>query len=291
MKIILIFRKYISCLLIILFVAAFLSCQDSSKNSNNNITAAPDKREQKEQKEYEEQKDIQEKGSVDNGKDKPNITDKEDKKKYVIVIDPGHQIRQNKNLEPIGPGSKTKKPMVSSGTQGAFTREPEYQVNLDVSLKLKKLLVEKGYQVVMIRESNNVNLSNIDRANIANKNHADVFVRIHCNGSTNTKTNGILTMCPTKKNPYCSNIYKQSRQLSDSILDTICKSTGANNRGVSESDTMSGINWSKVPVSIVEMGYMTNQQEDYLLCDKTYQDKLAKGISDGITKYLETYQS
>lgn len=206
---------------------------------------------------------------------------------YVIVIDAGHQLHQNKALEPIGPGAKKKKAKVSSGTQGRYTRKPEYQVNLEVSLKLKKILTSKGYKVIMIREKNNVNLSNAQRAAIANKNKADVFVRIHCNGSNNSKVNGILTISPTKNNPYCSSIYNNSRKLSDCILKNTCSITGAKNDGVTETDTMSGINWSQVPVSIVEMGYMTNKKEDNLLSSSSYQNKLAKGIANGIMEYLE----
>jgi N-acetylmuramoyl-L-alanine amidase len=212
---------------------------------------------------------------------------KTDNSKYTIVIDPGHQEKQNKELEPIGPGAKTKKPKVSSGTTGRYTKKPEYKVNLEVALKLRDILKKQGYHVVMVRESNKVNISNSERAAIANKRHADVFIRIHCNGSENSAQNGALTMCPTKNNPYCSNIYKKSRKLSDSILAGVCQTTKAKNKGVIETDSMSGINWCKVPVTIVEMGFMTNKQEDYNLSNKKYQEKLARGMANGIQSYLK----
>ena len=211
---------------------------------------------------------------------------KKTKTRYTVVIDAGHQKKQNKGLEPIGPGASEKKAKVSSGTQGRFSRKPEYEVNLEVSKLLQKELTNMGYRVVMIRETHDVNLSNKERADIANKEKADVFVRIHCNGSTNEKTHGILTMCPTKKNPYCSDIYKSSRKLAASVLKNIVRTSGAKNQGISETDSMSGINWSKVPVTIVEMGYMTNKEEDYLLGNKNYQKKLSSGIAKGIQEYL-----
>ncbi|HEX3077959.1 MAG TPA: N-acetylmuramoyl-L-alanine amidase [Lachnospiraceae bacterium] len=213
-------------------------------------------------------------------------TSKDEERTYTIVIDAGHQRVQNKEEEPIGPGASETKPKVSSGTQGKYTGKPEYEVNLEVSLKLKDILEKQGYKVVMVRESHDVNISNSERAKVANDNHADAFVRIHCNGSEDSSTNGILTMCQTKSNPYCGEYYEQSKALSVSILNNLCKETGANNQGVIETDTMSGINWCQVPVTIVEMGFMTNENEDRSLSSEAYQNKLAKGIAVGITDYL-----
>lgn len=204
----------------------------------------------------------------------------------VVVIDPGHQLKGNSAKEPIGPGSSQMKAKVTGGTEGCVTKLVEYQLNLDVSLKLGKELKKRGYQVIYTRTTNNVNISNAERAQIANKAEADAFIRIHANSSEDSGVHGAMTICQTSKNPYNASCYKQSKKLASNILDALVSSTGCKKQKVWETDTMSGINWSEVPVTIVEMGYMSNAAEDRNMAKDSYQNKIAAGIADGIDKTL-----
>ena len=208
------------------------------------------------------------------------------KDKKIVAIDAGHQLKGNYETEPIGPGSTTYKTKVSSGTQGTYTKVPEYKLTLAVAKKIKKELISRGYEVIMIREKNDVNLSNKERAEIANESGADIFIRIHADGVSDSSVNGASTLYPSKKNPYVSNLSQSSYNLSKNIVDSLCKSTGAKNRGAIARDDMSGINWSTIPVTIIEMGFMTNKKEDKLMQTATYQNKLAQGICNGIDEYF-----
>ena len=75
--------------------------------------------------------------------------------------------------------------------------------------------------------------------------------------------------------------------MSKTVVNSICNQTGSKNRGVIITDVMSGINWCQVPVTIVEMGFMSNPDEDRLLGDSTYQDKIVTGIVLGINEYFK----
>lgn len=204
----------------------------------------------------------------------------------LVAIDAGHQAQGDNAKEPIGPGSDITKAKVTYGSVGVSTGVPEYQLTLDISLQLRDVLLEKGYSVLMIRETNNVSISNAERAQLANKYGADIFLRIHANSVDVSSATGTLTMAPSLDNPYCSGIAKDSQILSQLLVDSLCAKTGFRNRGVSITDTMTGINWCEMPVSIIEMGFMSNEKEDQAMQTPQVQQQLVDGMVEAIEQYF-----
>jgi N-acetylmuramoyl-L-alanine amidase len=207
--------------------------------------------------------------------------------KKMIAIDAGHQSIGNNEKEPIGPGSSISKPKVSFGTQGVSSGVAEYELNLTIALKLKEELSNRGYDIFMIRETNDIDLSNKERAEMANESGSDIFIRIHADSSANADVTGTSTLYPSEDNPFVSNLSKDSFALSVFLVDAVCEETGSKNRGAIARDDMSGINWCTIPVSIIEMGFLSNQTEDTLMQTEEYQDKIVQGICDGIDSYFE----
>ncbi len=205
---------------------------------------------------------------------------------HKIAIDAGHQSKANTGKEAIGPGASETKMKVTGGTRGTTTGLYEYELTLMVSQKLRTELENRGYEVYMVREGHEVDISNSERAQMAYDSGAEIFVRIHANGSENSSANGAMTICQTPQNPYVADLYADSQRLSTLVLDSLAASTGCKRERVWETDTMSGINWSQLPVTIVEMGYMTNPEEDRKMAQDDYQQLIAIGIADGIDAYF-----
>lgn len=207
---------------------------------------------------------------------------------HIIGIDPGHQSESvdMSALEPNGPGSSEMKAKCSTGTQGSYSGVPEYQLNLEVSLQLRDELEQRGYQVVMTRTDNETAISNMERAQYVAAEGAEIYVRIHANGDDSHTASGALSMSPSQNNPYIPQLFDESNRLSQCIIDSYCAATGFQNLGVQYYDNMTGINWSTVPVTILEMGFMTNQNDDLKLNDAEFQKTMIQGIANGIDSYF-----
>lgn len=202
----------------------------------------------------------------------------------VIVIDPGHGVTSTVKKEAIAPGSTEMKNAFVSGTAGK--NQTEEELNLKVSDKLKTLLEERGAEIYMTRTTHECEVSNIDRAEFANSLNADISVKIHADGLDNKSVKGVSVLVPG--NQYISDkaLLNESHRAGECILESFVLKTGAKNRGISVRNDMTGFNWSKVPVVLVELGFMTNPEEDALMETEDYQDKMVLGIADGLEEYF-----
>jgi N-acetylmuramoyl-L-alanine amidase len=204
--------------------------------------------------------------------------------KKVIGIDAGHQRQGNNGLEAIGPGASTKKPKVSGGTAGVFTKKPEFVLTLEIATKLKKKLINQGYKVVMTRTSHDVNITNIQRAQKLNK-KCNIAIRLHADGGP-ASAQGASALYAPASNPYVGKLAPKSKRLSECVLNAYCEATGIRSRGLSARNDLSGTNWSTIPVTLLEMGFMTNASDDRYMSSAEGQKKMVDGIAKGIEKYF-----
>lgn len=209
------------------------------------------------------------------------------KKPITIVIDPGHGPWVNKDMEPIAPESTQMKRKYGVGASGISTGSLEREINLNVSLMLRDLLEEDGFIVIMTRTNHEVISSNIDRANLANDNNADMMIRIHADSYSDSSLNGASMLIPDYVG-YAIDIVDESREYGEIILNTLVDEVGMFNRGLITRNDQTGFNWSKVPIMTVEMGFLSNPDEDKLLSTPAYQEKIAIGLYLGIIKCFES---
>jgi N-acetylmuramoyl-L-alanine amidase len=211
-----------------------------------------------------------------------------------IGLDPGHQASANSEREPVSPNSSETKAKVSSGTQGRFTRVAEYVINLQVALKLKGKLEALGATVVMTRETHDVNISNAERARMMNDNGVNCWLRIHANGNDNPAVYGMETLVPKSGclNTADASVYEASVRLGQTLQSAAYASAATQpgfvtkDLGLSYRSDQTGFNWSSRPVCNIEMGYMTNKDEDEHLVADDYQERIAQGLANGFVSYF-----
>ncbi|MHB8896226.1 MAG: N-acetylmuramoyl-L-alanine amidase [Candidatus Geothermincolia bacterium] len=201
----------------------------------------------------------------------------------VICVDPGGQSRPDID-EWADPGM-TRKNSPEPEIRGVTTGNAEYLVNMDIALKLKNLLEKDGMTVVMTRESNDVEISNAMRAEMANNANANLYMRIHCANSDDPFKRGTQTLYPTES-VWSEAIFQQSKAAALFVQAEVIRSCGTEDLGTIPTHDLAGFNWSRVPVVQAEPGYLSSPRDDTLLAEDNYRWKVAWGLRNGIIKYL-----
>lgn len=181
----------------------------------------------------------------------------------VIVIDAGH-------------GG------IDSGTQTDDKKYQEKDINLAVAKKLGRMFREDSSVKVFYTRTEDQYLSPQERIKFINEIMPDICVSIHCNSSDNLSANGIEVLYSTGKNGSVS-----SKGLASVYLKKLVAVTGRNNRGLVNGKSIYIIRNSKVPLALVELGFISNTKElKYLLSTKN-QQILAQGIYEGIQQTFD----
>ena len=181
----------------------------------------------------------------------------------TIVVDPGHG------------GS-------NPGAVGNDTREADN--NLAVSQKLRDKLVQAGARVILTRnsdrtvaaEGNSLGEELQARLDIAENNHADIFVSIHSNSNPDSSIAGAMTFYPSGKSP----------KLALEVQSALIQATQSTDKGTSPA-TFYVLRNAAMPSILVEMGFVTNPAEAARLHDNSYREQIAQGIFTGIAKYFQ----
>ena len=188
----------------------------------------------------------------DSGKD-----DKASHPDYIYVIDAGH-------------GG------VDSGTLAANKKYDEKTINFSIANMVKELLEQdKNTKVYMTRENDQF-LSPEQRVKFINEKVPDMVISIHCNSADNLDASGVEVLYNTKN--------EESKELSSQCLGEIIKSTKQVNRGLIKGDNIYIVRNSNVPIALIEVGFLSNKEELNYLLKEENQERIAKGIVNGIRK-------
>ncbi|MDP4088920.1 MAG: N-acetylmuramoyl-L-alanine amidase [Bacillota bacterium] len=185
------------------------------------------------------------------------------RKQFTIVVDAGHGGWDPGSVGPNGTKEKA--------------------INLSVALKLGRILESNNIRIIYTRRNDVVAMTNqkaelLHRAEIANKNAADLFVSIHLNYSDYKSARGTET--------YYYPTSTKARKLATIIQAQIAKDVKSKNRGIKAED-FSVLRNVSAPSVLVELGYISNFSEEALLRKDAYQDKLAMAIAAALLKYIK----
>ncbi len=183
---------------------------------------------------------------------KPSIRGK------VIVLDPGHGGMDN-------------------GATGV-TGLKEKDVNLDTALKLRDKLIALGATVIMTREDDTF-ISLTERSRIANDAQADVFVSIHANANVNPAIKGTSTYFYTLIQA------EQRERLARLVQNNLIPLLGTRDIGILQAN-FSVLRGTQMPSILVESAFLSNADDEQLLKEDGFRDKVAQGIANGLTQYF-----
>lgn len=206
---------------------------------------------------------------------------------FKILLDAGHGCTKE-YVEPKYPGaSETTVENSSTGTTGVVTNKREGELTLEVALLLQKKLEKMGAEVYMVRTTEGTEMSLRDRAELGNKLNVDLSFRIHADGLDDSSVRGASMLYPSP-DYVGEKISQTSEKMAKIILEKYIDATGLYNRGTVTRNDLVGFNFSKVPTVLIELGFMTNPDEDKLMSEKDFQEKMVKGIAEGLKEYLNS---
>lgn len=199
---------------------------------------------------------------------KPQPMEPGQKKNITVVIDPGHGGHDSGAV--------------------AEDKTTEKALNLRLAPRVESMLRERGYNVIMTRSTDEF-IALSERAAIANRNDADIFVSIHFNSAGSASAYGIEVLYASENDVELKKDAGDQTLLAREVLNAVLKETGANNRGIRNRPELAVLRRTKMTACLIEGGFMSNPDELEKLKSDSYLDKLANGIVKGIENYNRKY--
>ena len=193
-------------------------------------------------------------------------------------------------MEAMAPGQAEEECTFSTGVTGKVTGVQENQIDLGVAKQLQQILLERGYQVVMLREDDESRLSSANRAIAAAESGADIQILISCRKRQDLGEKGAMAYLPKKENPNVGYMYDDCYRLSQCVLSQYCAEDLFENNGFYETDTSRTINWSKIPITNIMLGCISDKSDEQKMADQNNWAIMAEGIANGIDAYFEQNQ-
>lgn len=189
-----------------------------------------------------------------------------------IGIDPGHQAQADRQQEAIAPGAQETRNRMSTGTAGVLTGTREYEITLQIARHLQRMLLASGAEVVMTRNDNLVNLSNAQRALLLNDADLDFALSLHCEGANDTSLHGSFAIV--------SSDVPENEQLAQKLLSVYAEHSGfaAQETPIIKQKDNPFLNWISVSALWLNMGCLSNPEDEQLLIDSHNQEYIAYAI-------------
>ncbi len=214
----------------------------------------------------------------------------------LVVIDPGHNPGNAAHAQNIGRSVDAGTLRKACDTVGTATAAgyPEWKHNLRVARRLARILVARGARVVLTHDGKRPRWGPCitRRARIANRLDADAAISIHADGHLGT-SRGFHIIHPISVVGLTDDIAARSKRLARDVRKTYANTTGlplaryAGKKGLHAREDIGGLNLSDVPKVLIETGNMRNAGDAALLTSGHFQWREARGIADGLTRFLK----
>ncbi len=198
---------------------------------------------------------------------------------YLRLRDPGKSPIRKVVLDP---GHGAPEPWPKGFAEGAHGPGDcmEHAVNMSVARMAAQFLREQGVDVVLTRDGASEDMMDLyNRVELSDKEQSDLFVSIHANGDLDPEVNGVEIYW----------YHPMNRPLAEILAEDIPAATGRET-GIAVFGSFAVVRQTRVPSVLVEMGYLTNKEEGKLLCAEDFQKKTARGIADGILRYISSLE-